>query len=81
VPGRGVHTEGTRYLEELPVADTDEPDPHRDDTEPDVERAEEIYEEVAATNPDPTTRREAVEGLLDDEGLSDAGGAVGEHNE
>ena len=49
--------------------------------ESDVERAREIYEEVGAENPDPTTRREAVEGELEDEGLSEAGGAVGEHNE
>lgn len=65
------------------MAEPDAPDPHHDDADADddVERAEEIYEEVAADNPDPTTRREAVEGRLDDEGLSDAGGAVGEHNE
>jgi hypothetical protein len=49
--------------------------------ESDVERAREIYEEVGAENPDPITRREAVEGELEDEGLSEAGGAVGEHNE
>ena len=46
-----------------------------------VRRAREIYEEVAAENPDPTTRREAIEGELEDEGLSEPGGAIGEHNE
>ena len=46
-----------------------------------VRRAREVYEEVAADNPDPITRREAVEGELEDEGLSEPGGAIGEHNE
>jgi hypothetical protein len=53
-------------------------------TEPDEtpsERAEEIYDEVGAENPDPITRREAIEGELEDEGLSDEGGELGEHNE
>lgn len=50
------------------------------DGDPDVERAEEIYEEVAAENPDPITRREAIEGSLEDAGLSDAGGEIGEHD-
>ena len=45
------------------------------------ERAEEIYEEVGAENPDPVTRREAIEGELEDEGLSDEGGDLGEHVE
>ena len=46
-----------------------------------LERAEEIYEEVGAENPDPVTRREAIEGELEDEGLSGEGGVLGEHNE
>lgn len=50
------------------------------DRDSDVERAEEIYDEVAAENPDPITRREAIEGTLEDEGLSDAGGELGEHD-
>jgi hypothetical protein len=45
------------------------------------ERAREIYDEVAAENPDPITRREAIEGELEEEGLSEAGGNIGEHNE
>jgi hypothetical protein len=45
------------------------------------ERAEEIYEEVGAENPDPITRREAIEGELEEEGLSDEGAELGEHNE
>lgn len=52
-----------------------------DDAESDLERAEEIYEEVGAENPDPVTRREAIEGELEEEGLSEAGGSLGEHNE
>ncbi|MFO7279968.1 MAG: hypothetical protein C0P77_006130 [Thermoanaerobacterales bacterium] len=47
----------------------------------DRERAEEIYEEVAAENPDPVTRREAVEGELEEEGLADEGEELGEHIE
>ncbi|HEU0169832.1 MAG TPA: hypothetical protein VFR26_00240 [Acidimicrobiales bacterium] len=46
-----------------------------------LERAEEIYDEVGADNPDPITRREAIEGELEDEGLSDEGGELGEHIE
>jgi NADH-quinone oxidoreductase subunit F len=55
--------------------------PHHPDDESDVERAEEVYEEVGAENPDPITRREAIEGELEDEGLAEAGGSIGEHNE
>ena len=60
-----------------------EPRPPTDDapTEPaDTrrERAEEIYEEVAAENPDLITRREAIEGELEDEGLSGEGSELGE---
>jgi hypothetical protein len=51
------------------------------DEESDRERAEEIYEEVGAENPDPVTRREAIEGELEEEGLSDEGGLLGEHIE
>jgi hypothetical protein len=47
----------------------------------DHERAEEIAEEVGAENPDPITRREAIELELEDEGLSDEGGTIGEHND
>jgi hypothetical protein len=47
----------------------------------DRDRAEEIYEEVGAENPDPVTRREAIEGELEEEGLSDEGGLLGEHIE
>jgi hypothetical protein len=53
----------------------------REDDEPAVERAREISDEVAAENPDPITRREAIEGELEEEGLSEAGGNLGEHNE
>jgi hypothetical protein len=62
------------------MSDTDDRPDHTND-ESDLERAEEIYEEVRAENPDPVTHREAIEGELDEEGLSEAGGAIGEHNE
>jgi hypothetical protein len=45
------------------------------------ERAEEIAAEVSEENPDPVTRREAIEGELEDEGLSDEGESLGEHVE
>jgi hypothetical protein len=44
-------------------------------------RAEEIAAEVAQENPDPVTRREAIEGELEDEGLSEEGESLGEHVE
>jgi hypothetical protein len=46
-----------------------------------VEQAEAMAAEVAEVNPDPTTRREAIEQALDDEGLSEEGEHLGEHNE
>ena len=55
--------------------------PPRRADESDLERAEEIYEDIGAENPDPTTRREAGELELEDEGLSDEGAELGEHNE
>ncbi len=63
-----------------------EPRPPTDDAtsepaETPRERAEEIYEEVGTENPDPITRREAIEGELEDEGLSDEGAELGEHDE
>ena len=62
----------------------DDPTPPDDTPHPEeaaVTRARKIYDEVGAENPDPITRREAIEGELEDEGLSEAGGAIGEHNE
>ncbi|HET6663616.1 MAG TPA: hypothetical protein VFG94_05140 [Acidimicrobiales bacterium] len=55
----------------------------RDDETPesDQERAEEIAREVAEENPDPITYREVLEGELEDEGLSEEGGEIGEPNE
>lgn len=67
----------------MPQAKPNEPaehDPHHGHG-PDHDRAEEIYEEVGADNPDPVTRREAIEGELEEEGLSDEGDTLGEHNE
>jgi len=48
---------------------------------PKRKRAEEIAAEVSEENPDPVTRREAIEGELEDEGLSDEGESLGEHVE
>jgi hypothetical protein len=56
------------------------PDDHEAE-ESDEERAEEIAEEVAEENPDPVTYREALEGELEDEGLSEEGRQIGEHIE
>ena len=55
--------------------------PPRRADESDHERAEEVYEDVGAENPDPTTRREAIELELEDEGLSEEGSELGEHLE
>ena len=55
------------------------PSEHPDDD--DLERAREIYHQVSAQNPDPVTRREAVEGELEDEGLSEEGEELGDHIE
>jgi hypothetical protein len=49
--------------------------------EAEVEAAERIAREVGAENPDPVTRREAIELELEDQGLSDAGESLGEHVE
>jgi hypothetical protein len=49
--------------------------------EADEERAEEIAREVAEENPDPVTYREALEGELEEEGLAEEGGEIGEHIE
>lgn len=56
---------------------------NRDDEPPgsEDERAEEIAREVAEENPDPITYREALEGELEEEGLSEEGGEIGEHIE
>jgi hypothetical protein len=61
-----------------PDDDGVEPDgPDRDD----VDRAARIARRVGAENPDPVTRREAIELELEDEGLSEAGEALGDHVE
>jgi len=49
--------------------------------ETDEERAARLAAEVARENPDPITRREAIEGELAEEGLSEEGGEIGEHND
>jgi hypothetical protein len=61
------------------VEETD--DEETDDEETDEERAERVAREVARDNPDPTTRREAMELELADEDLSDEGGELGQHND
>ena len=61
---------------------TERPDRYDDDVnDADRRQAERIYHDVGAENPDPVTRREAIEGELEDEGLSEAGGHLGEHND
>ena len=60
---------------------TDEKDRPRSRRETDEERAARLAREVARDNPDPTTRREAIEQELAEEGLSDEGGELGQHNE
>jgi uncharacterized protein HemY len=47
----------------------------------DEERAARLAHEVAEENPDPTTRREAIEQELAEDGLSEEGGELGEHND
>lgn len=42
------------------------------------ETLEELEDEAAARNPDPTTRREALELELEEEGRSDEGAALGD---
>ena len=49
------------------------------DAERDLALAEELAAETAAENPDPVTRREAVEQELSEEGLSDEGARIGQH--
>jgi hypothetical protein len=64
-----------------PAAGQPDRSAERGDQESDRDRAEEIYEEAGAENPDPVTRREAIEGELEEEGLSEEGGLLGEHIE
>ena len=57
------------------------PGDERGGREEDAERVARIAEDVGAENPDPITRREAIELELEDEGLSEAGETPGEHVE
>jgi hypothetical protein len=56
-----------------------ESDHDREASETPEERAEELAHEAAEENPDPITYREVLEGELDEEGLSEEGGEIGEH--
>ena len=49
--------------------------------ESDEERAERIARKATRRNPDPATRREAMEQELADEELSEEGGELGQHND
>jgi hypothetical protein len=60
--------------EEARMSDRDDETPESDE-----ERAEELAHEAAEENPDPITYREVLEGELEEEGLSDEGGEIGEH--
>jgi protease I len=50
------------------------------ESESDEDRARRLAHSVGRENPDPVTRREAIEQQLSDEGLSDEGERVGQHN-
>lgn len=50
-------------------------------TESDEERAQRLARQVADDNPDPVTRREAIEQQLADVELSDEGEKLGQHNQ
>ena len=52
-------------------------DERRTPDETDEERAEQIAREVTEENPDPITRREAIEQELAEEGLSEEGTELG----
>jgi hypothetical protein len=54
-------------------------DPDDESQESAEERVEELAHEAAEENPDPITYREVLEGELEEEGLSDEGGEIGEH--
>ena len=58
-------------------------DDHDDEHVPQVteEEAEELEEEAAERNPDPQTRREALELELMEEGRSEAGEDIGEETD
>ena len=56
-----------------------ESDPDHDASETPEERAEELAQEAEEENPDPITYREVLEGELEEEGLSEEGGEIGEH--
>jgi hypothetical protein len=68
------------------MTDREQDDREKDDREKErehvsqvsKEEAEELEEEAAERNPDPQTRREALELELMDEGRSEAGEDVGE---
>jgi hypothetical protein len=65
----------------MPDRTDDEDDAKQDAEQDDVKQAERIARRVGAENPDPVTRREAIELELQDEGLSEAGEALGDHEE
>jgi hypothetical protein len=60
---------------------SDQRDEHDEHDDRKRKRAEEIADEVTRENPDPVTRREAIEGELEEEGLSEEGENLGEHVE
>jgi hypothetical protein len=61
-----------------------EPDPDVDEGpegETDEERARRLAGKVGEENPDPTTRREAIEQALADEEVAEEGEELGQHND
>jgi hypothetical protein len=65
----------------MATSDTGDRPDEETDGETDEERAERLAREASEDNPDPVTRREVLEGELEDEGLSDEGSEIGEHND
>lgn len=75
-------TDANDRTEEQRKSESDEEresDAHEHET--DEERAARIAREVGRHNPDPVTRREAIEQSLAEEDLSEEGGELGQHNE
>jgi hypothetical protein len=73
-------TDGTHH-EATEAAMADENERTRGRRESDEDRAARVARDVARENPDPTTRREAIEQELSEDDLSEEGGELGQHND
>lgn len=82
-------TDDSSHDTETPAATDDPTDADVDDPTDELaarrrrreREAAEIASEIADENPDPVTRREAIEQGLEEEGLSEEGGTLGQHND